>query len=474
MTFEDDTPSTPDDRRTRQREATHRAVEFVGSQPDQQWSQGTVIDISTGGLQIRARAAVPIGTSLELEVYASDALQGTPLRSQGRVAWVLEQDNGYVAMGVRVMVQLEPEALPVVQGRISSDPLPGISDVNAMAPTVRYTEAEDDSEEYVPPIIPWRRILPVLLLFLLFALFFQLMHSIQFNDKATTKTTASQTETPLQPLDQKPGAALPTEAPDPTLAPPAPRGHLGVAMLLDQAESSIQIRDWEAAETAFRKVLEDENSSDGERTLAGIGEIGAVLSQGNTAKAGAILADLDDVPGFQDSPWTEVLEDLIQAMAKNPDVMPEALGFHNSLALEPDPATPAEQGKGRRILINTAQHRLTVMDGEDALATFPVGLGRGDTTPAGTFRIVNKLESPDWYNKGDVVLAGDPENPLGDFWMGLGLGIGGPNIPIGIHPTEEQDSIGKNCSAGCIRMLPGDAAEVFALCEVGTPVYISP
>ena len=69
---------------------------------------------------------------------------------------------------------------------------------------------------------------------------------------------------------------------------------------------------------------------------------------------------------------------------------------------------------------------------------FPVGVGRNDATPRGTFRIANKITDPDWYNRGEVVEAGSPLNPLGKRWMGLGMG--GPENPAtsyGLHPTDD-------------------------------------
>jgi lipoprotein-anchoring transpeptidase ErfK/SrfK len=64
-----------------------------------------------------------------------------------------------------------------------------------------------------------------------------------------------------------------------------------------------------------------------------------------------------------------------------------------------------------------------------------------------------------------VIAAGDPRNPLGDFWIGL-AGIDGHavgKVSYGIHGTIEPDSIGKEASMGCIRMRNEDVAIVFEL-----------
>jgi lipoprotein-anchoring transpeptidase ErfK/SrfK len=139
--------------------------------------------------------------------------------------------------------------------------------------------------------------------------------------------------------------------------------------------------------------------------------------------------------------------------------------------LSPDP--PANPGAGAgalRILIEKGAHRLTLFrDGRPA-RRWPVGLGKDDSTPEGTFYIALKLVDPDWYNRGEVVPADDPDNPLGEHWMSLGAG--GARTPYGIHGTIEPGSIGRSLSRGCVRMFPGDVAALFRMCPVGTRVDI--
>lgn len=106
------------------------------------------------------------------------------------------------------------------------------------------------------------------------------------------------------------------------------------------------------------------------------------------------------------------------------------------------------------------------------VAEFPVGLGRNNATPEGDFKIASKVTDPDWSDRGRIVKAGDPENPLGKRWMGLGTGE--RTTSYGIHPTKEPESIGADMSRGCIRMRPEDAEKVFGLCPVGTCVCIVP
>lgn len=97
---------------------------------------------------------------------------------------------------------------------------------------------------------------------------------------------------------------------------------------------------------------------------------------------------------------------------------------------------------------------------------YQIGTGAENGTPIGEFSVQEKLENPTWYNPdGGVVDGDDPENPLGEFWLGLGN-------HIGIHGTIDPDSIGRAVSRGCIHVGDSDIDEVFALLAVGSKVMI--
>jgi hypothetical protein len=95
------------------------------------------------------------------------------------------------------------------------------------------------------------------------------------------------------------------------------------------------------------------------------------------------------------------------------------------------------------------------------------GVGKiSEKTPAGEYTIINKEVNPKWYKPGGgVVKPGDPENALGVRWMGIGGSLG-------IHGTNEPDTIGKPESAGCIRMHNHDVEELYKLITYQTKVTI--
>ena len=102
-----------------------------------------------------------------------------------------------------------------------------------------------------------------------------------------------------------------------------------------------------------------------------------------------------------------------------------------------------------------------------------VGLGRDNTTPVGEFSIEVRQKNPTWFRPGsDPIGPGDPRNVLGSRWLGFRdtEQISG----IGIHGTVDSDSIGRESSAGCIRMLKEDVELVFDLVPRSTTVVITP
>jgi hypothetical protein len=115
------------------------------------------------------------------------------------------------------------------------------------------------------------------------------------------------------------------------------------------------------------------------------------------------------------------------------------------------------------------------------VASFPVGLGEFDQTPVGRFRVrpSSKLIDPQWTNPrtGQRYAHDDPENPIGERWIGL-MGDDDATRAMagyGIHGTIEPESIGRSKSMGCIRMLPDDVALLYeVLTEDVSTVTIRP
>lgn len=113
------------------------------------------------------------------------------------------------------------------------------------------------------------------------------------------------------------------------------------------------------------------------------------------------------------------------------------------------------------------------------VTTYRVGLGTDDSTPTGKWLVEpgKKLPNPTYYpppGQGPVIEAEDPKNPLGRYWIGLkgfeGQSVG--RLSYGIHGTIEPNSIGKQASLGCIRLLNQDVAQVFTLLVEGKSTVV--
>lgn len=147
---------------------------------------------------------------------------------------------------------------------------------------------------------------------------------------------------------------------------------------------------------------------------------------------------------------------------------------------------------GRRLLIYPGPWRIVVRKGPRLLelyncsrqagqtsdrlyAVFDVGLGRLGKTPAASFVISSKLRNPDWYSpEGGVVKYGDPDNPLGNYFLKLAP-TGSPDRPLigyGIHGTQDESDITRSLSNGCIRMRDADVSRLYVIVPARTPVEI--
>jgi|GEM_PF-806200 len=118
-------------------------------------------------------------------------------------------------------------------------------------------------------------------------------------------------------------------------------------------------------------------------------------------------------------------------------------------------------------VIYKSQHRLDVYLQDTYVRSFPVGLGTNGGTPLGHWRIRNKLRNPDWTDprNGQHYLGDDPDNPIGERWIGLDCVSGDciGRVGFGIHGTVDPESIGANMSMGCVRLAPDDVALLYDL-----------
>ena len=131
------------------------------------------------------------------------------------------------------------------------------------------------------------------------------------------------------------------------------------------------------------------------------------------------------------------------------------------------PAQKLKIPKGRfTIVVDKSQNQLLLTTDNQFVKTYPVATGKDNSTPVGIFKIVNRIPNPVWYNQHAVVPPESPENILGTRWLGI------DKQGYGIHGSVDPGAIGRQVTAGCVRMTNKDVEELFDIVPVGTEVTI--
>ena len=111
------------------------------------------------------------------------------------------------------------------------------------------------------------------------------------------------------------------------------------------------------------------------------------------------------------------------------------------------------------IHVSLARHLLGIYLGDALVKEFSVGVGKAATpTYPGTYEVKDKYLNPDWHSPTGVIPYGDARNELGDAW----IPISSPEKPkgYGIHGTIKPDTVGTDCSNGCVRLHNEEAVEM--------------
>lgn len=115
--------------------------------------------------------------------------------------------------------------------------------------------------------------------------------------------------------------------------------------------------------------------------------------------------------------------------------------------------------------------RLDILLDGVTVRSFRVGLGTNGSTPTGKWLVRDKLANPGWTDPrtNEYYHPDAPDNPIGDYWIGL-EGVDGDAVGkrgFGVHGTIDPDSIGKQMSLGCVRLAPEDIEAVFRMFVIG-------
>ena len=137
----------------------------------------------------------------------------------------------------------------------------------------------------------------------------------------------------------------------------------------------------------------------------------------------------------------------------------------------PAPVTPS-------VKIDTKANILTVLDGDKLVAAYPVTIGSAQTaSPIGEWKVQRVVKLPRFRHdeamlkygrrsKNFHMLPPGPNSPVGVVWIALN------KKGIGIHGTNEPETIGHSVSHGCVRLANWDAVRLAQRIKPGVPVSI--
>jgi lipoprotein-anchoring transpeptidase ErfK/SrfK len=140
------------------------------------------------------------------------------------------------------------------------------------------------------------------------------------------------------------------------------------------------------------------------------------------------------------------------------------------------------------IVVDSENHFLYLVLKSGEAVQYGVGVGKEGYGWSGVATVHDKHEWPDWYPTKEILdrkpeirpymvrlqsgygMHGGPENPLGA--RALYLWQGNADTLYRIHGTNEPDSIGRDVSAGCIRMRNDDVIDLYDRTPTGTKVVV--
>jgi len=123
-----------------------------------------------------------------------------------------------------------------------------------------------------------------------------------------------------------------------------------------------------------------------------------------------------------------------------------------------------------RAEVNKDARTLDLFLGDVFIRSYPVTVGKNDSTPEGEFKVLRKMVNPAWtdpYNR-TIVTADSPDYPLGTRWIEFKA----PPGAYGIHGSQVAEEIGQEASFGCVRVLHPQEEELYDFLIPGSGVLI--
>ena len=163
-------------------------------------------------------------------------------------------------------------------------------------------------------------------------------------------------------------------------------------------------------------------------------------------------------------------ETLAQIAAQNavtPEFLARVNGLDSSAALTPGQQLKVITGPFRAEL-DLSKREITVFVGSYYAGRFMAGVGRDLPLGEMALKVFEKSGARPYVDRetNEQVVAGDPKNPYGNYWIGLHI-PGAPIDPhLGIHATGSR--VEASDTRGCISLSERDADDLQAILSIGS------
>jgi len=145
---------------------------------------------------------------------------------------------------------------------------------------------------------------------------------------------------------------------------------------------------------------------------------------------------------------------------------------------KPDANTEPAAAAKTSVKVDVKTNMLGVFEGDKIIAAYPVTVGSTQTaTPIGEWKVRGVAKLPTFRYDEQMLKRGErsknfhmlppgPNSPVGVVWIALN------KRGIGIHGTDEPNTIGQAASHGCIRLANWDIVRLAGRAKAGVPVSV--
>jgi len=145
---------------------------------------------------------------------------------------------------------------------------------------------------------------------------------------------------------------------------------------------------------------------------------------------------------------------------------------------KPDPNGEPTAAAKTSVKVDVKTNMLGVFEGDKIIAAYPVTVGSAQTaTPIGEWKVRGVAKLPTFRYDEHMLKRGErsknfhmlppgPNSPVGVVWIALN------KRGVGIHGTDEPNTIGQAVSHGCIRLANWDIVRLAGRVKAGVPVSV--